>query len=211
MRPTLLLIGVVFTGALALGWGCKPQSEPASKAAKAPAPSAPTNEAEAVARGKAVAAEAFAVLSGNLQRALSESGPAKALHFCSVHAAPLAGGVAATNEVLLKRISLRVRNIENQPSAAEVELLSRFAAQIRETGEAPPPVVSKSAEGRFVFYAPITLNNPLCLQCHGDPAKDIAPDTMEMIKRLYPNDRAIGFQLGDLRGAWRIEFLSAAP
>lgn len=63
-----------------------------------------------------------------------------------------------------------------------------------------------SPEGSVHFYAPILLAAPVCLQCHGRPEKDIAPATMAAIKKLYPEDKATGFQLGDLRGLWRVTF-----
>ncbi len=52
------------------------------------------------------------------------------------------------------------------------------------------------------------LGNPLCLQCHGTPNQDIAPETLAAIQKLYPGDKATGFKLGDLRGLWRVTFLT---
>ena len=50
---------------------------------------------------------------------------------------------------------------------------------------------------------PIPLSQPLCLQCHGGD-EDIAPGTREAILAKYPQDKATGYQLNDLRGIWRI-------
>ena len=50
--------------------------------------------------------------------------------------------------------------------------------------------------------------NPPCLQCHGTPNQDIAPETLAAIQKLYPDDKATGFKLGDLRGLWRVTFLN---
>jgi len=33
---------------------------------------------------------------------------------------------------------------------------------------------------------------------------------LEVIGRLYPQDEAVGFRLGELRGAWRIDFPAKA-
>ena len=41
----------------------------------------------------------------------------------------------------------------------------------------------------------------VCLTCHG---ADIEPDLKAEIDRIYPNDQAIGFTLGELRGAFTI-------
>jgi hypothetical protein len=61
-------------------------------------------------------------------------------------------------------------------------------------------------DGSTTFYAPIVIANPLCLQCHGTPEKDIAPATLEAIQKHYPKDQATGYQLGDLRGLWSVTF-----
>lgn len=63
-----------------------------------------------------------------------------------------------------------------------------------------------NVDGSTSFIAPIVLGNPLCLQCHGTPGEDIDPETLASIQKFYPNDKATGFKLGDLRGLWRITF-----
>ena len=60
--------------------------------------------------------------------------------------------------------------------------------------------------GATVFYAPIVLSNPLCLQCHGTPGREIVTATAEAIGQRYPKDRATGFRPGDIRGLWKVEF-----
>ena len=44
---------------------------------------------------------------------------------------------------------------------------------------------------------------PLCLSCHGS---ELAPDIATQITDLYPEDRAVGFEVGDLRGVFWLEF-----
>lgn len=44
---------------------------------------------------------------------------------------------------------------------------------------------------------------PTCLKCHGG-AEDIAGGTRAVLAEKYPRDRATGYQLGDLRGMWKI-------
>jgi hypothetical protein len=38
----------------------------------------------------------------------------------------------------------------------------------------------------------------MCLRCHG-PA--VAPEVLAAVRRLYPDDEAVGFGEGDIRGA----------
>jgi uncharacterized protein DUF3365 len=52
--------------------------------------------------------------------------------------------------------------------------------------------------GSFTYYAPIVLNLPVCLSCHGEPGSDIKPGVLDQIKKTYPADEATGFKLGQL-------------
>jgi cytochrome c551/c552 len=45
---------------------------------------------------------------------------------------------------------------------------------------------------------------PTCIKCHGGKT-DITESTQKMIAQKYPNDKAIGYQMGDLRGMWKIK------
>jgi hypothetical protein len=55
---------------------------------------------------------------------------------------------------------------------------------------------------------PIRLTNPRCLNCHGKP-ENLAPEVKEMLAHLYPEDKAVGYELGDLRGAFSVHVPAA--
>jgi hypothetical protein len=57
-----------------------------------------------------------------------------------------------------------------------------------------------------IFYKPIMISMPTCLKCHGKPNIDIDEATLKAIAEKYPNDLATGYNLSDLRGAWKITF-----
>jgi hypothetical protein len=158
-----------------------------------------------VEMGPKITAEALARLSGALATAIAENGPAVALGVCSEQAPQIAREVGAAHGVQLRRASHRPRNPKNAADAVERAALQAFLAALAK-GEAPKPQVVANADGSRSFLAPIVLANPLCLQCHGDPRKEIAPETLAAIQQRYPDDRAIGFKLGDLRGLWRVTF-----
>ena len=65
-------------------------------------------------------------------------------------------------------------------------------------------VRSKSAK-EIHFFKPILLQ-PLCLNCHGTPGKQIQNSTLAKIQVLYPSDQAFDYKEGDLRGVWHIVF-----
>ena len=155
--------------------------------------------------GPKITAEAFAKLSGTLGEAMAKGGPAGALNMCSEKAPQIAKEVAAAHGVTLRRATHKPRNPKNAADETEKQILADFAKAISNKA-APTPKVITNTDGSKSFVAPIMLGNPLCLQCHGTPGKDIAPETLAAIQKLYPDDEATGFKLGDLRGLWRITF-----
>ena len=185
--------------------GCNRQA-PSGATSHAPAPA---QVIKATERGKAIVAETFGLLSTNLQSALASGGVSNALPFCSLAASPLTGSMAHKHGVRLRRFSHKPRNPAGKADAAELGLLGKFREQLALTNLVPP-IVTNLEPGLVTFIAPIVLNNPMCLNCHGEPDKDIKPENLAIIRKLYPQDQAIGFHLGELRGAWRIDFPAAS-
>jgi len=64
------------------------------------------------------------------------------------------------------------------------------------------PLAVEIEEGLMGYAEPIIVQ-PLCLTCHGD-VQD--PALLERIKADYPEDRATGFEAGELRGVFWIEY-----
>ena len=158
----------------------------------------------ALERGKAVAAEAFSLLSSNLQGALATGGVTNALPYCSLAASPLTASVAERQGVELRRVTHKPRNPAGKADQVESAVLENWRAELQ-SGKAPDPVVTNLGPGRVTFLGPIVINTPLCLKCHGEPGADIAAPDLALIKKTFPQDQAVGFKLGDLRGAWRID------
>jgi hypothetical protein len=183
---------------------CRPAAESGANA-RLPA----ALETAARERGRAIASQAFALLSTNLAQALAAGGITNALPYCSERAYPLTELVAATNQVRLRRITHKPRNPTNEVAAGELAILRGFQLALGR-GEQPAPIVRARGTDTVVFYSPIVITNPLCLQCHGVVGQDILPDTAALLRKLYPRDLATGFKPGDLRGAWRVDFDRAA-
>ena len=54
-----------------------------------------------------------------------------------------------------------------------------------------------------VGYMEPIIVKPLCLHCHG---KSLSPAVKSELKESYPQDKATGFSVGDLRGFFWAEF-----
>ncbi len=111
--------------------------------------------------------------------------------------------MAKVHKANIKRVSDKPRNQNNKANAVELTHIETFKTMVANQQEVTA-IVDES--GNFVnFYYPITTN-AMCLQCHGKLDNELKSDTYETIKGLYPNDKAIGYDLNQVRGIWSISF-----
>ena len=68
--------------------------------------------------------------------------------------------------------------------------------------------VVSEPDGRYFRFMKTIGVKPMCLQCHGS-AEQIPPTSAAMLSKLYPNDRAVGYAAGDLRGASSVKLVRA--
>jgi hypothetical protein len=163
----------------------------------------------ATQKGKQIVGDAFTLLSSNLQNAIQQGGISNALPYCSVAAQPLTESAGKARGVTVRRITHKPRNPRGKATEAELAVLDQFRASMAGTN-APAPLVTNFSPDEVTFFAPIVLTQELCLKCHGEAGKDISPEHVALIDKLYPGDQAKGFKTGDLRGAWRVDFPLAA-
>ncbi len=161
---------------------------------------------EYIVKGKEIAQNTVKKLGGNLMQQMKKGGPKQAIPFCNTAANPLTKEVADKYQVSIKRTSHKIRNEDNNPNATETAILNQYLASLSK-GEKLKPIVSKDKEGNVHFYAPMKLEAK-CLACHGTVGKEVSVKTDSLIKSLYPNDKATGFKVGDLRGIVNITFKS---
>ncbi len=155
-------------------------------------------------QAKKISQEAFAALSGALQKAIAEGSVLNAIDLCKTQAGTLTRDLGRTHNVDVKRIAVRYRNPANAVNATEIQLFEDWSTQLSR-GEEPAAVVLHE-DGNQIWYGAIRIGSPLCLQCHGEEGKDIAEATLAQLQSTYPEDRATGFAMGDLRGAWKISY-----
>lgn len=196
-RVTLLL------AALVVGCGGEsstpaPSTSPDEREAPAPSPASEQTEppeAAALQRANAAADALGRTLRGRLLAAMSEGGPPAAMQVCADAAQGMAEDVAREHGARVGRSSLRLRNPANEAPPWVAEWL---ASQ----GERPAEGVEGFArveDGRARVLRPIAVEGP-CVNCHG-PREAIAPEVTAILSERYPDDRATGYAVGDLRGA----------
>lgn len=161
-------------------------------------------EPDYMSEGKEIAARTFGVLSSTLQQAISTDGVPGAISLCNLKAYPLVDSLSEAFDVEIRRTSLKTRNPRNNPTMQETVVLDRYQETVQNGGELKP-LVETLGDGRHAFYAPITVN-AFCLKCHGVIGETLDERHYALIRERYPNDKAIDYADGDLRGIWSIVF-----
>lgn len=186
-RATTLAIVAAALAAVAVACEETPAPEPELSPIAPAEPSAPDRARDAAqALGRA--------LKTRLLAAMAE-GPRAAVEACADEAQAITARVGEERGARVGRSSLRLRNPANAGPAWVTEWLE---AQGERPAEGVTPVATV-ADGRARFVGPIAIEGP-CLACHG-PEEGIAPDVRALLDERYPEDRARGYALGDLRGA----------
>ncbi|MEO1246760.1 MAG: DUF3365 domain-containing protein [Pseudomonadota bacterium] len=158
------------------------------------------NEAERAARqGAAVLKPYKKALQTALMEGLADS-PLSAVEHCRLEAPALAESYSTKN-LRLGRSSHRLRN----PANAAPEWLEAVIDRYLGNPSARAPLTAELEHGVRGYVEPIVMQ-PLCLACHG-PA--LPPELEAEIDEHYPDDRATGFEAGDLRGVFWVEFTPA--
>ncbi len=163
----------------------------------------PEPEAQYGAIGLAYAKEAKALLDKNLKWAIQEKGTVGAVRFCNIEAAKLTDSISMMKNVIIKRVSDKTRNPGNRANVIELQHIASFKEMVASKEKIEPIVQIENNEVNV--YYPITTN-ALCLQCHGEPDKQILPETLTALKSLYPEDKAVGYGENEVRGIWSISF-----
>jgi len=153
-------------------------------------------------KGKAIAMATGDLLSKKLFTAINANGPENALEFCNIQALPITDSMATELHAKIKRVSDKYRNLHNAANNMELEYIKHAKLEIEKNGSAKPKLITSNE--KMIAYYPI-ITNSLCLQCHGNIETDISKETKTAIQINYPEDKATGYDVNELRGIWVIE------
>lgn len=143
-------------------------------------------------------------LKTTLQQSMQEGGPVNAIAVCNLKAPAIAADISTQKGWNIARTSLKVRNPANTPDDWEHRVLNDFQTR-KSRGEDPAAleyheIVKQDGKKVFRYMKAIPTGN-VCLACHGEKLEGALG---EKIMALYPEDQAIGFKPGDIRGAFTI-------
>jgi Protein of unknown function (DUF3365) len=144
---------------------------------------------------------------GILLQEIGKAGYSSAVRVCSELAQEMTVLFNAQTGRQVRRISLKYRNPKNVPDAYEQrkleelnilnqkkELLNEYSEIVEEHGK------------KYLRYLKPLIVAPLCVTCHG-PKENIPQEVKTILADRYPEDRATGFLVGDVRGAITVKIL----
>ncbi len=153
-------------------------------------------------KGRKISEQSFTVLKTQLMNSIRMGGIEGALKYCSSEAIPLTDSLSKVFESSIKRTSLKWRNPNNQPTEMERAILEYFGSR-----HARGVMINDSLIGLqddIVLYVKPIFVQEMCQNCHGTVGGSITESNYDIIKKLYPDDKAVDYKSGDLRGMWSI-------
>ena len=138
-------------------------------------------------------------LKSVLVKEMQTNGIVAAVSVCSDTAQVLTNNYGVNKGIYIKRVSFKNRNPNNQPDEFESKALKYFE-ELKSSGKLTESTEYFEENGVFNvrFMKPIILQAP-CLGCHG-AVENIGPDVKAVLNNKYPDDKATGYQIDDLRG-----------
>lgn len=157
-----------------------------------------------VGKSKTVVQEFMGQLQGELQSSMKAGGSLSPVSMCKDKAPVIAKELSGKYGWKVARTSLKTRNPDNAPDEWEADVLRDFEKR-KQNGEKVKPMahfemVNENGVESFRFMKAIPVGKA-CLQCHGE---NIKPDLAAKLDASYPDDKARGYKLGDVRGAFTI-------
>ncbi len=195
-------IWIAVVGLLCLiGCGGQPQQateevEPVVKVGwQAVMPDAMTDAQKTQHEHGLTATSAFAAeMMGELMAAMDAGGPAEGITVCGSKAPAIAAQVSRVYGIEIGRTSHKLRNPDNRAPEWAAALVDELADS---------PTYLEGPDGELGLLLPIRLKAE-CQMCHG-PRDQIDEAVLETIAENYPEDKAVDFAEGDLRGWFWIE------
>ncbi len=156
----------------------------------------------------ALKAEAVAIvkrfggaLKPQLKQALQSGGPVNAIGVCAVRAPEIAKQLSLETGWQLKRVSLKFRHSKTaMPDKWEEKILRQFDER-QSQGELPAEMAYAEVVGDQFRFIKAQGVEAICLTCHGETLDSSVRDALN---KHYPDDRAIGYSLGQVRGAFSL-------
>lgn len=140
-------------------------------------------------------------LQSALKGALARGDVTSAITTCRDLAPRIASELSRESGARIGRTSTRFRNPLNAPEPWQRPVLASFAEELSESPEHLPEYFEDGESGaRYMKGIPLA---PMCATCHGTK---LTPAVVARLKEDYPHDLATGYAVGELRGAFTVDW-----
>lgn len=157
-------------------------------------------------RGAEITDAAQDKLIETLDRTVMHDGAIQSLKYCNIASYPLMDSLTRKYSATIRRISLDLRNPSDAPDQIERQLLEAYQYSFDNSDQLEDNI-QFDGDDYLIYTRPITIQNEMCLQCHGELGKELKSEVFETIHKSYPGDEATGYKLNDFRGMWSIRLL----
>jgi hypothetical protein len=156
---------------------------------------------KALLDARKISAEMTDKVRGLLLKELEKGGYEGAISICALVAQDMTRQFNKKSGHYVRRVSLGYRNPNDSPDEYERKKLESFDRLNRDKKLESEYYEVVSQNGRqYLRYLKPIIAGKMCLNCHGQP-NDIPIGVQRIIQETYTNDRATGYQEGDVRGA----------
>lgn len=161
------------------------------------------DEATTVQKAKEIAKMFGGQLKGELETAMQTGGALAAVEVCHQRAPAIAKTLSDQHQATVYRTSLKPRSVA--PQDWEIKMLEQFNERVakgEEIASMDAYQIVQQGDQQVMRYMKAVGTMPVCLSCHGT---NISPELQAKLTALYPNDKAVGYEAGQLRGAFSIQ------
>lgn len=149
-----------------------------------------------------------------VQTAITNDGAANAIGLAHLKKLALPDPIPGEPRITgVKLTSLKLRNLANQPDAADQAALDKINTALQDGDDLPDVLLQRlgSAEQprEWRVYRPLATM-PICLKCHG-ATDSLAPDVRARLAATYPDDKAQDYSASSWRGIIRISLTTGGP
>ncbi len=155
--------------------------------------------------GKKASMASFQALSSELKQAMSRGGIEEALSYCKMNANPITDSLSKEFGFEISRTAIKLRNPENRGDKIDELIMSTMENRIAAGMPEEPVLINTNNDKDIRVYYPIMIK-PMCKSCHGIVSKEITEENYQTILNYYPEDQAVNFFDGSLRGVWKLVF-----
>ena len=165
----------------------------------------PGRNENAMQETRDIASAMLKELGQTLQAAMANGGPENAIGVCKTQAPEIAQNLSTKHQLQVARVGTRARNAGmGQPNEWQALALKQFEARLA-SGDKPHDIeyVQLTKSGAYdleLRYAKPIVMQAMCTACHGS-TEQITPSVKAKLEQMYPNDKAVDYKPGDLRGA----------